>query len=138
MPSSARRRSRPDRDRGAAAVEMALLLPVLLVLVFGIIDFGRALNEQITLTSAAREGARLAALGQSNVVSRTQGAAAPLTSVSVNVTACAAGSTGDATVVATHTFTFITPVGRLITLLGGSGFSGTRTMTGRAVLRCQG
>jgi len=36
------------RDRGAAAVEFALLLPVLLLLVFGIIDFGRALNAQIT------------------------------------------------------------------------------------------
>jgi Flp pilus assembly protein TadG len=117
---------------------MALVLPVLLVLVFGIIDFGRALNEQITLTSAAREGARLAALGQSDVVSRTQAAAAPLTGVAVGVTACTAGSTSDATVVTTHTFSFITPVGRLVTLLGGSGFSGTVTMTGKGVLRCQG
>ena len=46
-------------DRGAAAVEFALLLPLLLLLVFGIIDFGRALNAQVTLTQAAREGARL-------------------------------------------------------------------------------
>ena len=53
------------RDRGSVAVEFALLLPLLLLLVFGIIDFGRALNAQITLTQAAREGARLAALGTS-------------------------------------------------------------------------
>jgi Flp pilus assembly protein TadG len=117
---------------------MALVLPLLLVLLFGIIDFGRALNEQITLTSAAREGARLAALGQSDVVARTQSAASPLTGVAVAVTACAAGSTGDATVVATHTFTFVTPVGKLITLLGGTGRGSTMTMTGKAVLRCQG
>src|ERR1039458_5924651 len=63
------------RERGAAAVEFALLLPVLLLLVFGIVDFGRALNAQITLTQAAREGVRLAALGQPNVVSSTQAAA---------------------------------------------------------------
>jgi Flp pilus assembly protein TadG len=42
------------RDRGAAAVEFALLLPLLLLLVFGIIDFGRALNAEITITQAAR------------------------------------------------------------------------------------
>ena len=57
-------------DRGAVAVEFALLLPLLLLIAFGIIDFGRALNAQITLTQAAREGARLAALNQPNVVSR--------------------------------------------------------------------
>ena len=32
--------------------------PVLLLVIFGIIDFGRMLNAQITLTEAAREGAR--------------------------------------------------------------------------------
>ena len=51
-------------ERGAAAVEMALVLPMLLFVVFGIIDFGRLLNAQITLTEAAREGARAAAMGQ--------------------------------------------------------------------------
>ena len=80
------------RDRGAAAVEFALLLPVLLLLVFGIIDFGRALNAQITLTQAAREGARLAALGQSNVVSGTQAAATGLSPVTVTVTSCPANA----------------------------------------------
>ena len=80
------------RERGAAAVEFALLLPVLLLLVFGIIDFGRALNAQITLTQAAREGARLAAVGQPNVVGRTQAAAAGLNPVAVTVTACPPGA----------------------------------------------
>ncbi len=50
------------RDRGAAAVEFVLVLPVLLLLVFGIVDFGRMLNAQIVVTEAAREGARAAAL----------------------------------------------------------------------------
>ena len=75
-------------DRGSVAVEFALLLPMLLLIVFGIIDFGRALNAQITLTQAAREGARLAAVNQPNVVSRTQAAAVGLSPVSVTVTSC--------------------------------------------------
>lgn len=47
-------------ERGAAAVEMALMLPVLILLIGGIVDFGRAYYTQIMLTNAAREGARAA------------------------------------------------------------------------------
>lgn len=49
-------------DRGAAAVEFALILPILLLLVFGIIDFSRAYNARITLSQAAAEGARALAI----------------------------------------------------------------------------
>jgi Flp pilus assembly protein TadG len=45
-------------ERGAALVEFAIVLPLLLMLVFGIIEFGRAYNNQVTLTHAAREGVR--------------------------------------------------------------------------------
>jgi Flp pilus assembly protein TadG len=51
------------RDRGAAAVEMALVLPLLISMLFGVIDFGRVFNAEIQLSQAAREGARIAALG---------------------------------------------------------------------------
>ncbi|HEX6809108.1 MAG TPA: TadE/TadG family type IV pilus assembly protein [Gemmatimonadaceae bacterium] len=47
-------------ERGAAMVEFAIVLPILLLLVFGIIDFGRALYTLNNLTAAVREGARLA------------------------------------------------------------------------------
>jgi Flp pilus assembly protein TadG len=110
------------RDRGAAVVEFALLLPLLLLLVFGIIDFGRALNAQITLTQAAREGARLAALGKSNVVAGTQAAAVGLNPVGVAVvTSCPvnAGQGVNATVRATFVFHFVTPVGAIAGLFGG-------------------
>jgi Flp pilus assembly protein TadG len=49
-------------ERGAAAVEFALVLPILVVLAFGIIDFGRLLYTYNNLTSAVREGARFAAV----------------------------------------------------------------------------
>jgi len=51
-------------EKGASAVEFALLLPVLVMIVFGIFEFGIAYNNYIALTHAAREGARLAAVGK--------------------------------------------------------------------------
>lgn len=45
-------------ERGAAAVEFALLAPVLVMLLFGIMEFGRAYNVQTSLTNAARESVR--------------------------------------------------------------------------------
>jgi len=50
------------RDAGASAVEMAIVLPLLAFLVFGIIDLGRVLNAEIELSQGVREGVRMAAL----------------------------------------------------------------------------
>jgi len=49
-------------EKGASAVEFALILPILIMLVFGIFQFGIAYNNYITITHAAREGARRAAV----------------------------------------------------------------------------
>lgn len=49
--------------RGQSLVEFALTLPILMILIFGIIDFGMALRSYISLTNATREGARFAAVG---------------------------------------------------------------------------
>jgi hypothetical protein len=54
------------RERGTAAVEMAIVLPVLLFVTAAIIDFGRAFNAQILLSNASREGARMIAMGYSS------------------------------------------------------------------------
>ena len=54
------------RENGAAAVELAVVLPVLILILLGIIQFGFILNGQITLTHAAREGARLAVINGDN------------------------------------------------------------------------
>jgi hypothetical protein len=128
------------RERGAAAVEFALVLPLLLFLLFALIDGGRALNAQITLTEAARDGARLAALGQpdSTVVSSTQSAATGLTGVTVQVTDCApgAGPTTSATVSVSYDFTFVTPIGAVAALFGGSG-PGPLTLTAQGVMPCE-
>jgi Flp pilus assembly protein TadG len=49
--------------RGTALVELALVLPLLLLLILGMLDFGKAFNEWIDETHLANEGARLAAVG---------------------------------------------------------------------------
>ena len=54
-------RSKRD-DRGAAMVEFAIVLPVLMLILLGIIEFGRAYNAQVSIQAAAREGARELAL----------------------------------------------------------------------------
>ena len=51
------------REGGAAAVEFALLLPLLVLLLFGFIQFGLAFNTRIQATNAAREVARQAVVG---------------------------------------------------------------------------
>ena len=62
-PTSLLRRARDER--GAAAVEFALVLPLLILLVFGIAYFSIGYNRKQGLQAAAREGARLGALPQS-------------------------------------------------------------------------
>ena len=59
----ARRRSGRSRDqRGVVAVEFALVMPLLLLLVFGTIEFGFMLNRDMIVGNASRDGARLASL----------------------------------------------------------------------------
>ena len=52
------------KEKGASAVEFALILAPLIVLIFAIFQFGIIFNNWIALTHAAREGVRLAAVGE--------------------------------------------------------------------------
>ena len=56
------RRGRIREERGTALVELALVLPLLLVVLLGMLDFGKAFNEWMSQTHLASEGARLAAV----------------------------------------------------------------------------
>ena len=64
--------SRIRDEHGAAAVELAIVLPILIVLVFGIFQFSLAYNRQQGLHAAAREGARLASLPDTTSAEITQ------------------------------------------------------------------
>jgi Flp pilus assembly protein TadG len=97
---------RISRERGAAAVEFALIVPVLLLLVFGIFEFSRLYNEQISLSNAARSAARVMAITNDQGEARAaavSGAPAlnPLISggqVSFSPAACTPGTTMTATI----------------------------------------
>ncbi len=93
------RRRRDPRRRGAAVVEFAVVLPLLLTVLFGIIEYGWVFMVRQTLQTAAREGARLAVLQTSvtpytNVLQRVSDVMGPtgLTTYAVTMSHATAGN----------------------------------------------
>jgi len=140
-------RRRLGCDKGAELIEFALVFPLLLLVMFGIMDFGILFQRYETVTNAAREGARVAVLpgyAQADVQARVTQylATAGLTSTpSFAYTAPQAVNIGGACVTITgitvgypHQYLFI---GNIIGLFGGSGFT-TRTLTATARMRFEG
>jgi len=111
-----------------------MVMPLLLILVLGIIEFGRAYNIQTTVSNAAREGARVMALQSAPADARSAAiaAAAPAVTLSagqINVSpSTCVGTTASAVVIVTYQLTFIT------------NFFGTPpiALEGRGVMRCNG
>jgi Flp pilus assembly protein TadG len=150
MASLTRVPNRLSEERGAELIEMALVLPLLLLIIMGVIDFGFMFREMNVVTNAAREGARAGILPEyqadANVANRVQqyleasgiGVTCPsaeclVTSPVVDI----ASPTGDfeareVRVVIFHDWTFLGPIS---SLLGGS-FTSVQ-LTGRAVMRLE-
>ena len=115
-----------------------MVAPLLLVVVFAIVDFGRVFQQQVTLTNAAREGARLGATGAttSEIQNRVM-TTAPGMTPTVSVTN-AGGTSGESVVVtANATVRLITPLARVITLIGGGGLTSSFALTSRADMRLE-
>jgi hypothetical protein len=140
-----------NSDRGAAAVEFALVVPVLLIVVFGIIDFGRMLNAQLQVSEAAREGARAASVITGDSDARADAAGARIQDFSSNTVGgvefdradssfCSSNpADGDAnSVIAQYDFHFITPVGDIGALLGGGRWGDAFTIQSTSVMPCRG
>lgn len=72
------RRSSWEDERGSNLVEFAIIVPVLLMLVFGAIDFGLAYNNSLALRAGAQEGVRAAAVGTFGGVSTCSLSGIPL------------------------------------------------------------
>lgn len=62
---------RTKSDSGAAAVEFALVVLPLLLILFGIVDFGSAYRNDLTLSAAAREGVRVMAISNDTGAARS-------------------------------------------------------------------
>ena len=121
-------------ERGAAAVEMAFVLPILLLLVLGITEFGRAFQVQATLAAAAREGVRVMAIEDDAAAARAAARAVStslspaLTDADITVTPTSCATTpGNASVVIAYTQPFLTS-------LFGTGID----LTAEGVMRCNG
>lgn len=130
------------KERGAVAVEMAIVLPLLLLILLGIIEFGRAYNVQVSLTQAAREGARHAAIHYNDasldVAGTALGAAPALAGLGVSVTDNASGCPSSSDVKVTTSVTLPSLTGFLDAGFFGAPRIFPLSMTGVGVMRCGG
>jgi Flp pilus assembly protein TadG len=120
-------------EDGAAAVEFALVLPILILLIVGLIEFSIVFNTQISLTNAAREGARVMAIQNDPGLARTAAInAAPsvtpaVTAASIAITPADCDAGGTVTVTINYNADLIT------------GFFGDALgLTGQGVMLCGG
>lgn len=134
-------RRRMKSDHGAAIVEFALVVPILIMLVFGIAEFGRAWFTQSNLAAAAREGARATALAKFSVSgaagenaaktvlidTKTSGTVQPIGNCPDPSTIPSGGTPPNVTVTITHTWKSATGL-----------FNFPVTLTGKGVMRCNG
>ena len=147
---------RLNSQRGAALIEFALVFPLLLLILLGIIDFGFLFQRYEVLTNATREGARIAILPgyvEADVKTRV---CAFLVSGSVPTTGCPGATPTNPAVTLTdsvidmpapkadilikqvqlaytHNFMFIGPI---VGLMGGS-WSNTKVITTTAIMRAE-
>lgn len=106
-------------------MEFALILPVLIVMIFGMVDMGMAINAQAIVSNAAREGARAASFNGANTTATTnvvKSAAKSLIGTAPTITitcqtvgttttiACSSAAPGDSVLVKlVYTYKWLTP-----------------------------
>ena len=141
-----RRRATLLSERGAELIEFAVVLPVMLLIVMGIVDFGFMFQRYVVLTNAAMEGARVAVLpgyedadvrDRVSAYAANGGIAGTVTPNVVNVTipAPGGGTWPGKEVTVTHDYGF-NYVGPIASPFGG-GSGRTVTLTARSTMRSQ-
>jgi Flp pilus assembly protein TadG len=135
------------RDDGAELIEMAIVLPLLLLLFMGMVDFAFLFQRYVVLTNAAAEGARVASLpgySTADVTARVaayatdSGIQGPVTTVRTAVALPGGAGSGpwpgsQVTVTHVYNFRYVTPMAALF----GGTMNGSVTITARATMRHQ-
>jgi Flp pilus assembly protein TadG len=135
--------------RGTSVAELAICLPLLLLLVFGIIEFGFILYDQAMITNASREGARAGIVfhhpdrisdGEiinvvTNYCSDYLVSLGSSSSVSVNVSRAGSAPGDSLAVTVTYPYTFL--VLPNLTALSGGSLPGGITLTAQTVMRME-
>jgi Flp pilus assembly protein TadG len=100
-----------ERERGQTATEFALVLPILLIILFAIVQLGIVFNHYVTITDAARAGARKAVVSRqasnpsSVTVTAVRASATNLTQSKLGVTVSSSWQQGqDVTVTASYPY----------------------------------
>jgi Flp pilus assembly protein TadG len=141
--AGASRMSGAMRERGQAFVELALVAAGICVLIFGIIEFGVVLRDQQTLSHAAADGARIGARGDSPA--NKSAASSQVTSYLTDLSQCPSpnvtvsysqGIPDYVTVTVKCTYAPFTPLGSLVTLIGGT-INTTPTLSATSTMRVQ-
>jgi Flp pilus assembly protein TadG len=143
------RKARSNGERGQSLVEFSLILPVFLLLLFAMVDYGRAYYSWLVVTNAAREGARASAVRSDTATVNSKVYSSfcstwPSTSncglepgkVSV-VPSNVQGTRGtETTVKVTYNFSFVTPIGGIVSLVSGGSLA-TPTINATASMRLE-
>ncbi len=130
-----------QRERGQGMVEFVLVLPIFLLLVFAIVDFGMGFHAWLTVTNSAREGARLGAVRgtQSQIVQRVQDTSDSLDQSNMTITVTnAEGAPGTSVVVdVEYDYTLITPLDNILGMISGGSIGPTVTFESSADMRLE-
>ena len=136
------RARRKNGEKGQALVEFTLLVPIFLVLLFAIIDFGMGFYSWISVTNGAREGARLGVvMGTEQQIKDQVYQAVSLpnegTKMTVTVTN-AQGQPGQSVVVKVdYDYDLITPLAGIASFVSGNAFGPTLTFSSTAEMRLE-
>jgi Flp pilus assembly protein TadG len=144
---------RRDGEKGQSLAEFVMVLPIFLILVFAIIDFGMGFHAWITVTNSAREGARLGAVRApafgacdnnpstkaDNIDCRVHETADSLDQAKLTVAISGAQGTPGTSVVVDvdYDYDLITPLDNLLGLISGGAVGPTLTFSSTADMRLE-
>ena len=140
-------------EKGQSLAEFVMVLPIFLILVFSIIDFGMGFHAWLTVTNSAREGARLGAVRAPAIGACDNNPSTPATNITCRVTETAdslqqsnlttsifgaQGTPGSSVVVTVdYDYDLITPLDGLLGLISGGAIGPTLTFSSTADMRLE-